>query len=296
MPLPLQARLDSELVRRGLVTSRRRAAELVSDGRVLVAGEVARKPAQQVLDSVPLVVSDAAGEEYVSRAGHKLAGALDAVQVLAPGALVVQGRRCLDAGASTGGFTDVLLRRGAGHVLAVDVGHGQLVERIRQDPRVTAREGVNVRYLGVQDVPEPVDLLVADLSFISLLLVLAPLAAVTTPGGDLLLMVKPQFEVGRERLGADGVVTSPALRREAVLAVATAMDACGCPVRAVVPSALPGPAGNREYFLWASLLPDGGAPGRPERGEMLEAAVHDAVDRGAPALVGPDATSGTRST
>lgn len=166
------------------------------------------------------------------------------------------GRRCLDAGASTGGFTDVLLRRGAEHVVAVDVGHDQLLPWLRADPRVTVREGVNVRHLRPGDVDPAPDLVVGDLSFISLTLVLPGLLAVAAPGADLLLMVKPQFEVGRERLGSGGVVRDPRLRADAVVAVAEAAVGLGARPRAVVASPLPGPHGNVEYFLW-SVAPGG---------------------------------------
>ncbi|HKU02095.1 MAG TPA: TlyA family RNA methyltransferase, partial [Arthrobacter sp.] len=184
-------------------------------------------------------------DTYASRAGHKLAGALDAF----PG-ISAQGKRCLDAGASTGGFTDVLLRRGAAHVVAVDVGHGQLVPHLRDDPRVEVHEGMNVRYMAPADIGGPAALTVADLSFISLTLVVQPLADCTGPGGDLVLMVKPQFEIGKDRLGRTGVVTSERERRMAVEKAARAaldagLDLCGLAV-----SPLPGQDGNVEYFLW----------------------------------------------
>ena len=249
---PAAARLDAELVRRGLARSRARAAELVAAGHVVVGDSVARKPSQPVPDDAPVsVLGEAPDQAYVSRAAHKLAGALDALGVRTgtrDGGPAIAGATCLDAGASTGGFTQVLLRRGARHVFAVDVGHGQIAPEVAGDPRVTVREGTNVR-----DLPAdlgPVDLVVADLSFISLTVVLPALLAVVRAGGDLLVMVKPQFEVGRARLGGSGVVSSAALREETVLAVATAARDRGATVRGVVPSPLAGPAGNREYFLW----------------------------------------------
>jgi 23S rRNA (cytidine1920-2'-O)/16S rRNA (cytidine1409-2'-O)-methyltransferase len=246
--VPDRARLDAELVRRGMARSRRHAGELIADGRVQVDGAVASKSAATVGTEQPIeIAGDDLGPQYASRAGHKLAGALDA---LGPDGPRVAGRRCLDAGASTGGFTDVLLRRGAEHVVAVDVGHGQLVPWLREDPRVTARDGVNVRHLTTADVDRRPELVVGDLSFISLTLVLPALADVVAPGGDLLLMVKPQFEVGRERLGAGGVVRDPSLRVEAVLGVASTAQRTGLSVRDVVASPLPGPGGNVEYFLW----------------------------------------------
>jgi 23S rRNA (cytidine1920-2'-O)/16S rRNA (cytidine1409-2'-O)-methyltransferase len=187
----------------------------------------------------------------------------------------------------------VLLERGAGHVLAVDVGHGQLAAEVAADPRVTVHEGTNVRDLLPGDLGRPADLVVADLSFISLRLVVGPLIALVAPGGHLLVMVKPQFEVGRERLGARGVVASNALRREAVLQVAEVATAAGANVRAVVPSALPGSSGNREYFLWLQAPGAAGVadPARPVSHAGLarvEAAVAEAVGHDRPVLVGPE--------
>jgi 23S rRNA (cytidine1920-2'-O)/16S rRNA (cytidine1409-2'-O)-methyltransferase len=240
--------VDAELVRRGLARSREQAADLVTAGRVRVAGRPVAKPATQVLAEEPIVVGPAAGEDYVSRGGHKLAGALDA---FAPHGLSVSGRRALDAGASTGGFTDVLLRRGAASVLCVDVGYGQLAWSLRTDERVTVFDRTNVRDLEPSAVVAPVELVVADLSFISLRLVLPTLFALTSADADLVPMVKPQFEVGRDRLGPGGVVRDPQQRAAAVAEVASfAHDELGLGVRGVTASPLPGPAGNVEFFLW----------------------------------------------
>ena len=245
---PRRLRLDAELVRRGLARSRDHAAELISAGRVRVSGAVATKPATGVTTDVAIVVvEDPDRPDYVSRGGHKLAGALAA---FAPHGFRVAGRRCLDAGASTGGFTDVLLRAGAAEVVAVDVGYGQLAWPIRQDPRVTVLDRTNVRELTVERVGGPVDVVVGDLSFISLQLVLDPLLGVCSSEADLALMVKPQFEVGKDRVGKGGVVRDPGLRAETVAGVASAAAARGWGARAVVTSPLPGPSGNVEFFLW----------------------------------------------
>ncbi|MBK8076971.1 MAG: TlyA family RNA methyltransferase [Kineosporiaceae bacterium] len=239
-------RLDVELVRRGLARSRAHADELVAAGRVVLAGQVAGKVATQVDPAAAIVVREVEGTpDFASRGGHKLTGALDAFA-----GIDVVGRRCLDAGASTGGFTDVLLRRGAAHVIAVDVGYGQLVWSLQQDERVSVLDRTNVRELTRAQLPFAPDLVVADLSFISLRLVLEPLVRVSEPGADLVLMVKPQFEVGRERLPQGGVVRSAVDRADAVRSVAEAATDLGLGVRGVCASPLPGPSGNVEYFLW----------------------------------------------
>lgn len=240
----MKTRLDAELVRRGLARSREHAADLIESRSVLVIGIPATKPATQV-DAETSITIAGERDDYVSRGGHKLAGALDAFpQVL------VEGRRALDAGASTGGFTDVLLKRGVGHVVAVDVGYGQMAWEIREDPRVTVLDRTNVRHITIEQIGDPVDLVVADLSFISLSLVLPALVSVTRTNADFLVMVKPQFEVGREKLGAGGVVRDPALRKSAVKDVADAAYDMGLGCYGVVASSLPGPSGNVEYFLW----------------------------------------------
>jgi len=242
---PARARLDAELVRRGLARSREQAGELVAAGLVAVAGQRAAKPATQVARDTPITVTESGEPEYVSRGGHKLAGALAA---FVPAGLVVQGRSCLDAGASTGGFTDVLLRAGAAHVVAADVGYGQLAWSLRTDPRVTVMDRVNVRTLDrVSPVP---GLVVADLSFISLTLVLPALIACAAPDADFVLLVKPQFEVGKGRVGAGGVVRETTDRSAAVHRVTAAAGQLGLGVEGITASPLPGPAGNVEYFVW----------------------------------------------
>lgn len=239
-------RLDAELVRRKLARSREQAGQLIVEGRVRVGGQPAAKAATQVDAAAAIVVAAAdTGPDYVSRGGHKLAGALEAFSDLD-----VRGRRCLDAGASTGGFTDVLLRAGAAHVVAADVGYGQIAWSLRTDERVTVVERVNVRELTPDHVGDPPSLVVADLSFISLRLVLAPLQRCVTADADYVMMVKPQFEVGRHRVGAGGVVRDPALRAEAVRDVAEHATTLGLGVQGVTASPLPGPSGNVEYFLW----------------------------------------------
>lgn len=246
---PRRSRLDTELVRRRLARSREHAGTLIAAGRVTVRGNTAAKSATQVETSAPIVVlEDADDPDYVSRGGHKLAGALNA---FTPLGLAVEGRRALDAGASTGGFTDVLLRAGARHVVAADVGYGQLAWQLRGDERVTVRDRTNVRELTADTLGgELVELVVGDLSFIPLGLVLPALVRCCTPDADLVLMVKPQFEVGRERLGSGGVVRSAELRAEAVRTVADRAASHGLGVRGVTASPLPGPSGNVEYFLW----------------------------------------------
>ena len=237
---------------------------LVADGRVQVRGTVARKVAAMIDPADPVVVTGAdPATEYVSRGGHKLAGALAAF------GLPVAGRRCLDAGASTGGFTDVLLRAGAAQVVAVDVGYGQLAWPIRTNDKVVVQERTNVRTLTPEAIGGLVDLTVADLSFISLRLVLPALAACTAPDGDLALMVKPQFEVGKDRVGAGGVVRDPLLRAEAVLQVAAAGAELGLGVAGVTASPLPGPSGNVEFFVWFRR---GAPPADPDRVRTVVAA------------------------
>jgi 23S rRNA (cytidine1920-2'-O)/16S rRNA (cytidine1409-2'-O)-methyltransferase len=265
-------RLDAELVRRGLARSREHAQELIAAGRVSVNALQAHKPATAVTVDADLVVrADPERPEYASRGGHKLAGALAEFE---PQGLRIAGRRALDAGASTGGFTDVLLRAGAREVVAVDVGYGQLVWALQNDPRVQVHDRTNIRDLTPELVGGPVDLVVGDLSFISLRLVLDALIGVTVPDGDLVLMVKPQFEVGKDRLGKGGVVRDPALRAEAVVEVSRAAADRGWGTVAVATSPLPGPSGNVEFFLWLRRGPS----------RLGAAQVADAVSR----ATGPD--------
>jgi len=238
-------RLDAELVRRGLARSRDQAADLIAAGRVAVGGQVAAKPASQVAIDAAITVEQVSGApSYVSRGGVKLAGALAVFD-----SLTVAGRRCLDAGASTGGFTDVLLRAGAAHVVAVDVGYGQLAWSLRTDSRVTVLERVNVRTLTPEQVAPAPQLVVADLSFISLSLVLPALVRCALPDADFVLMVKPQFEVGKDLVG-DGVVRDAGLRQSAVASVAATAASLGLGTAGITASPLPGPSGNVEYFLW----------------------------------------------
>lgn len=263
-----RARVDAELVRRGLARSRQQAAELIAAGRVTIDGIPAAKPATAVEVTADLAVTD--GERtWVSRGAHKLIGALDAFGI------AVADRRCLDAGASTGGFTEVLLDRGAAQVVAVDVGYGQIAWKLRTDPRVVVIERTNVRSMTPELIGGRAELIVADLSFISLTTVLPALVGCAEPTADIVPMVKPQFEVGRAQVGAGGVVSDPELRADAVLAVAERAGQLGWSPVAVTASPLPGPSGNVEYFLQLRAAPD-----RPLAGAELRQAVHDAVAEG----------------
>lgn len=250
-------RLDAELVRRGLARSRDHAASLIEEGQVLVAGSVATKSATGVTTDQAIVVRESNEPSYASRGAYKLLGALS---VFEPMGLTVEGRRCLDAGASTGGFTDILLRKGAREVCAVDVGYGQLVWALQSDERVKVYDRMNVRHLEAADIGGPVQLVVSDLSFISLTVVMPALTRVCEPSpeGDIVLMIKPQFEVGKNNLGKNGVVRDPALHADAVHRVCESAYALGWGTRALAPSPLPGPAGNVEYFCW--LRSDAPAP------------------------------------
>jgi 23S rRNA (cytidine1920-2'-O)/16S rRNA (cytidine1409-2'-O)-methyltransferase len=243
-----KARLDTILVERGLAPSRERARALILAGHVTVDGQVVSKAGTPIAAAARVELASP-DHPYVGRGGLKLAGALDAF------AIDPHGHRALDVGASTGGFTDVLLDHGAAEVVAVDVGYGQLVWRLRSDERVRVHDRTNVRTLTPDDIDGPVDVVVADLSFISLRTVLPALVACTRPGGNLLPMVKPQFEVGRERLGSGGVVRDPDLRRTALGETAAAGRELGLVVRGAVASPLPGPSGNVEFFLWFARDP-----------------------------------------
>lgn len=250
-----RARVDAELVRRGLARSREHAVELIDARRVKIAGTVATKPATAVEAGTPLVVAAEDNEvQWASRGAHKLLGALE---VFEQGGFRVSGKRCLDAGASTGGFTDVLLSKGASQVVAVDVGYGQLVWRLQSDERVQVVDRTNVRSIDPDVIGGTAEVIVADLSFISLKLVLPAFLACAGPAADLALMVKPQFEVGKDRVGSGGVVRDPALRVSAVVDVATEAAALGLVMQDVTASPLPGPSGNVEYFLWLRSLPGG---------------------------------------
>jgi 23S rRNA (cytidine1920-2'-O)/16S rRNA (cytidine1409-2'-O)-methyltransferase len=251
-------RIDSLLAERGLAPSRTSAAESVRAGRVRIGrdGPLALKPSQLVDDDAELLVDD--GDAYVSRGGIKLENALEALGI------DVGGLDCLDVGASTGGFTDCLLRRGAARVIALDVAHGQLDWGLRNDPRVTVIERRNARELDPGELPYRADLATVDVSFISLAKVVPAVAACLGEGGQLLTLVKPQFELGKGR-AKGGVVRDPADRREALTSAAAAIEAAGLGVRALAPSGLPGPKGNLETFIHAVA----GAPRHPD----LEAAI-----------------------
>lgn len=241
-------RLDRVVYARGLARSRSHAQELISRGCVLVDGAPETKASRVVGDSMEISLARAE-DHYVSRAAHKLVGALDLFEPLG---LDVAGKNALDAGASTGGFTQVLLERGVAHVTAIDVGHGQLSPLIASDPRVTAVEGLNVRDLEPGSPGTGAELVVADLSFISLTLVIPALRAVADDAADFLLMVKPQFEVGKRGLDKHGVVTSAAMHAEAVATVCESALGQGLAVKAFCRSPLPGPSGNVEFFVWVS--------------------------------------------
>jgi len=241
-------RLDVALVRRGLAASREQAQRLIAEGQVSVDGRPARKPSQNVPEDAAL---SAGRPRFVSRGGEKLEGAFAAFP------LEVAGRCCLDVGASTGGFTDCLLQHGARRVLALDVGTGQLHERLRADPRVWSREQFNCRFLTPADLPETPTFGVTDVSFISLKLILPPMAACLAPGSGLLSLVKPQFEAGRSA-APRGVVRDEAVRRRVVEEIrAFGTETLGLDWLGCAPSPILGPDGNQEFLAWWRT------PGRP---------------------------------
>jgi 23S rRNA (cytidine1920-2'-O)/16S rRNA (cytidine1409-2'-O)-methyltransferase len=264
-----RARVDVELVRRGLARSRQQAAELIGAGKVSIDGMPAVKPSTAVPVTATLTVADGADRNWVSRGAHKLIGALDTFGI------TVAGRRCLDAGASTGGFTEVLLDRGAAEVVAADVGYGQLAWSLRCDPRVIALERTNARDLSAATIGGPVDLVVADLSFISLTTVLPAMTGCASQGADIVPLVKPQFEVGKGQVGPGGVVQDPELRAGSVLTVAHRAAELGWHPVGVTASPLPGPSGNVEYFLWLRAQTD-----RPLSSAALARAVRNVVAEG----------------
>jgi 23S rRNA (cytidine1920-2'-O)/16S rRNA (cytidine1409-2'-O)-methyltransferase len=237
-------RIDTVLAERGLAASRAAAAASVRAGQVRVGrdGPRALKPSQLVTPDAELILEH--GPRFVSRGGVKLENAIEALGVEIP------SRDCLDVGASTGGFTDCLLQKGAARVIALDVGYGQLDQRLRNDPRVAVVERTNARSLEPEELPFPPDLATVDVSFISLARILPAVAGCLAPGGEILALVKPQFELGRERVGMGGVVRAPADRRDALLRVAGVAGRLGLPVRGFASSGLPGPKGNRESFIW----------------------------------------------
>ncbi len=264
----MSPRLDAELVERGLARSRARAAELIRAGMIRVDGRVATKPSAPVCEGALLESTEAADQaQWVGRAAYKL---LAALEEFGPQGLLVTGRRCLDIGASTGGFTQVLLHHGAAHVTALDVGHGQLAAHLADDHRVIERSGTNIRDVTAADLGGRFDLLVADLSFISLRLVLPVMADLAVEDADLVILVKPQFEVGRERLGKGGIVRDPATRLAALRDVLTVAGQTGLTVRGVRTSPLPGTAGNVEYLGWLSPRPAADAEG-PDFERLVEA-------------------------
>ncbi len=267
--MPRRSRVDVELVRRGLARSRQQAAELIGAGKVSIDGMPAVKPGTAVASTAALSIAADSERSWVSRGAHKLIGALDTFGIS------VAGRRCLDAGASTGGFTEVLLDRGASEVVAVDVGYGQLAWSLRSDPRVVVVERTNARELTPAAIGGPVDVIVADLSFISLTTVLPALTRCASHNADIVPMVKPQFEVGKGQVGAGGVVHDPELRAGSVLAVARCAEQLGWHTLGVTASPLPGPSGNVEYFLWLRADTDRGLAAKE-----WERVIHEAVEAG----------------
>ncbi|MFC5222314.1 TlyA family RNA methyltransferase [Bifidobacterium leontopitheci] len=240
-------RLDTLLVDSGLVDSRSKAQRLIRQGRVMVDGRTTTKPAANVADIAAISIDK--GDDYVSRGAYKLVGAIDTFTPL--GLPSPQGLDCLDIGASTGGFTQVLLEHGARHVIALDVGHGQLDRRVADDPRVIRMDGCNIRDVTVADLPYRPAMIVSDVSFISLTYVIPVIARIAAPDAAVVLLVKPQFEVGRGNLGKGGIVEDDGLRRKALADVCACATACGLDVKATAPSPIEGTHGNLEYLLYA---------------------------------------------
>jgi 23S rRNA (cytidine1920-2'-O)/16S rRNA (cytidine1409-2'-O)-methyltransferase len=238
--MPQKMRLDQLLVLRGLVPSREKAQRSIMAGQVLLGGQKAEKPGTRVADDA--VVELLAGEKYVGRGGLKLEAALAHFQI------DVTGRRGLDIGASTGGFTDCLLQHGAAHVHATDVGHGQIDWKLRNDPRVTVQEGANARFLTLEDTGGPVEICVADVSFISLTLILPAAFALLTPTADMVVLIKPQFELTPDKVGKGGVVREAAFREEAVEKIRRFVETSGHRWRGVIESPITGREGNVEYL------------------------------------------------
>lgn len=238
-----RVRLDVLLCERGLVASRERARAVILAGQVTVDGAVVSKAGTPVKPDALLALAQP-DHPYVGRGGLKLAHALDEFRI------AVEGREALDIGASTGGFTDVLLQRGAVRVAAIDVGHGQLDWRLRNDPRVVVREGLNARFLELSDLPGPVDLVVIDVSFISLSQILPRVPAVLRPGADIVALVKPQFEAGRDEVGKKGIVRDPAVHARVIDKVTAAATAAGLARAGLTPSPITGAEGNQEFLLY----------------------------------------------
>lgn len=242
-------RLDAALVALGLVESRSKAQRLIKAGKVMVDGTVITKSSQSIASAADIAIDK--GDDYVSRGAYKLIGAFEAFR--GEGLPDPSGLSCLDIGASTGGFCDVLLRRGAGRVIALDVGHGQLDPRIADDPRIVEMSGVNIRDVHDGDLPYRPQLIVSDVSFISLTYVIPVIARIGAPGAHIVLLVKPQFEVGKGRLGKGGIVDDPLLRQEALDTVIRCAADHGLDVVATAPSPIEGTHGNLEYLLYARI-------------------------------------------
>ncbi|RSX56129.1 cell division protein FtsJ [Bifidobacterium dolichotidis] len=245
----IRERLDVMLVERGLVNSRSRAQRLIEAGQVLVDGNVVTKASTKVSEANHVSVDK--GDDYVSRGAYKLVGAFDEFGDADPALVDPTGLNCLDIGASTGGFTEVLLRRGAAHVIALDVGHGQLVSRIAQDPRVIEMSGTNIRDVEASDLPFRPQMIVSDVSFISLTYVIPVVARIAAPGAAIVLLVKPQFEVGRAGLDHNGIVKNDALRQDALHSIVACAQQNGLTVVGTADSPIEGTHGNSEYLLYA---------------------------------------------